>query len=55
MQCVINEKIKMPKIVQFLVTIATKVGGVTMYKNAYFYGFLNYYSHFSSLHRDIYS
>ena len=32
MQCVIYEKIKMLKIYHFLVTMATKVGGVTRYE-----------------------
>ena len=36
MQCAINEKIKKLKIFHFVVTMATKVGGIARYKKAYF-------------------
>ena len=38
MQCVINEKIKCSKYFIFLVTMATKVGGVTRYEKSLFLG-----------------
>ena len=47
------KKIKMLKIFFSLVTMATKVGGVTRYEKSLL--FLNYYSQFPGLHRDIYS
>ena len=55
MQCVSNEKLKCSKYFIFLVTMATKVGGVARYEKAYFLAFLNYYSHSPSVHRGIYS
>ena len=51
-----NKKLKMFKYFIFLVTMATKVGGVGRYeKKPIFLAILSYYSHSSSVHRDIYS
>ena len=51
-----NEKNKKgSKYFIFLVTMATKVGGIARYEKSLFFGILSYYSHFPSVHRDIYS
>ena len=43
------------KYFSFLVTMATKVGGVVRYEKSLFLAFWNCYSHSPRVHRDIYS